>query len=171
MPVVKKAIKKNLSDKAITAIENMIAFIKANPKLVNQNRFPNVLDCGSACCAAGHLIAQNKPTHYKKLCVIGRKWAKENDPEDSTSSGGIDWTAEAAKIIGVELDSQSKMDFHGLGRIFGTVGAWPQRFYYRYQDATTDRGRAAAFAARWKGFIKSDAKDLEHGYYKEEQPT
>lgn len=172
MPVVKKvAAKKNLSSKAIAAIENMIAFIKANPKLVNQNRFPNVLDCGSACCAAGHLIAQNKPTHYKKLCKLGLKWAKEHDEiTESSSAGGIDWAAEAAKVIGIELTNASEMDYHGLGRIFGTVWTWPHRFSNRYENAATDRGRAAAFAARWRAFIESDTKDLEYGYYKEEQP-
>lgn len=154
-------IKKNLKAPAIKAIRKMIAFVLANPKLLDQNNFPNTNDCGSACCAAGHLIAQNDPGRYFELCNLAEKG--QSSPQ---------WEREAAKVLDIQSAESAADDAdlpfdrpdgrEGYRAIFGTVNGWPFKFTLAYNNAKTSKGRARAFANRWENFIATDGAGIEY---------
>lgn len=142
---------RNLSKKTIQKIRKMIAAVLAEPELYNQNTFGEKLcktngaaTCGTTCCAAGWAVWLKDRSLYDKLMT--KELKKQSVP----------WVPEALKALGLEV-----IDGYNTDILFGAAEEWPYPFCDQYDNATTDKGRARAFANRWRHFIKTDGIEDE----------
>jgi len=142
---------KNLSATSIRKIRRMIAAVLAEPEFYNQNTFGEQLCkndgqeiCGTVCCAAGWAVWLDNRTLYERLM---KKELKSDGWRE------VGWGDAALKALDLVSDNDV------LCTLFGRASDWPNKFFQMYEDATTPKGRAVAFAKRWEHFIKMDAAE------------
>jgi hypothetical protein len=139
--------KRNLSDETIRRMEAVIAAVLAQPELYNQRELPSPKDdpYKVPCCAVGWVLWVDNPERYRqrlsRICSGYQEWNGETY---------YPLVKVAHRILGLK-DTEH--------RLFGSPSDWPWQYAQRYIHAQSDRGRAAAMAARWKHFIKTDGVD------------
>lgn len=123
----------NLSKETIRKMRRVIEAVLANAKFYDQGIFPNRIDCGTTCCAAGFAVWLDVPLEEYEALVqrYGSTWT---------------WEDLAKNKLGLQQNSY----------LFHSPNGWPFEFSELYYKAKTPKGRALALEACWEDFIDKD---------------
>jgi len=151
------ATKKTLKAPARRIIEAMIERVTNEPKLLDQNAFPDNISpvCETPYCAAGHIVYLQSKRKFADLVKQGYDRKRQIDIVDICDAPRVTWAYEAATILG--LPNADDSTFASYKPLFGSVGiGWLPKYRNMYNKAKTQKGRVKVFAKMWTKFLEVD---------------